>query len=802
MDELIQDIRYALRTLGRSRGFVAIAVLCLSLGIGVNTSVFSIVNTFLLRPLPIDREQGVLRILAAQPGQGIAEAGMSVADAMDLKQSSRTLEDVALMGSGGFNLAGGEEQPARIPGAYATGNLFSILGVRPVLGRGFLPEEELRGGPRVVLLSDMLWRRQFGADPGVVGRDVVLNGRPTRVVGVMPPRFRFPETEQLWVPFGLDPNDPRDDRGASVVARMRDGATLEQAQREASATAARLAAAHRDTNAGWTFVVQRWRDAYVADMSVMLVLMMAAVGFVLLIACANVANLLLARAAGRRREIAVRAALGATRRRIIRQLITESVLVAAAAGLLGTLVAFGWTRWIVSRIPEELAYWMTFDIDARVLAFTLVLSLATGVVFGTLPALRASRADLQEDLREGTRGSSEGGGRGRLRSALVGGEVALSAVLLVMAALMIRSFLAAASADVGFDTRPLLAMRTSLVGPRYDSLGTRAEFFLRTAERMKTVPGVREAAFSTVLPGDDGGVGVATVAEGRPREPGKETAAVTIAITPGFFSTLNRPLLSGRTFTDVEAADRTAAVAIVNPELAKALWPGEDPLGRRLRLDDEWFTVVGVAPTLHYEEIGEQTPQSRRQVHLPYARHGWRLNTLLVRTQGDPAAAAPAVRAAIRQLDGTLPVFDVRTMEEYRRYTTWDRRIFGEVFASFGVLALLLAAIGVYGVTAYAVSQRRREIGIRMALGARSLDVLREVSRQGSTAIVAGCIGGLLLAWGASRAMRSVLYGVAPADPVSFVVVPVVLVTAAVLATLIPARRATRVDPMVALRSE
>jgi putative ABC transport system permease protein len=566
--------------------------------------------------------------------------------------------------------------------------------------------------------------------------------------------------------------------------------------------AARVARDNPGTNTGWTFSALRWRDDYVNDVGTLLSLMMAAVAFVLLIACTNVANLMLARAAGRRREIAVRSALGATRARLIRQLLTESLIVAVMAGVLGAGVAWAWMRYLMSRVPEEMAYWITMAMDLRVLSYTLLLSLATGLVFGTLPALRGSRMNLQEELKEGTRGSSDGPGRGRLRGVLVGGEVALSAVLLVMAALMIRSFLAATRADLGFDTKPLLAMRTSLNGVRYDSLSARTAFYLQAPEQLRALPGVSAAAFATALPGDDGGRRVEVSAQDRPRATGEEIAATSVGITPGFFETLGRPLVAGRMFTAEEAADPRPRVAIINAELARQLWPGEDPLGRRIGFNDGWFTVIGIAPTLQYEEVGEETAQSRRQIHVPYAHEGWRLMTLVVRTRGEPAAAAGVVRAAMRRMDGTLPVFDVRTMEEYRAYTTWDKRVFGEIFASFGFLALIMATVGVYGVTAYGVSQRQREIGIRMALGARSMDVLREVGRQGTAASLIGVGIGLSLAWAASSAMRSVLYGVAPSDPISFLTVPVVLVTAALLAAVIPARRATRVDPIIALRSE
>ncbi|HEX7243824.1 MAG TPA: ABC transporter permease, partial [Longimicrobiaceae bacterium] len=779
MDTLLQDLRYALRTLRRSPGFTAVAVLSLALGIGVNTAVFSLVNTLLIRPLPLADPDRVLRLYTRQERQGIDEAPFSVADLADVRAQSRTLESVEGLSRGGFNLSGGDE-PERVAGAYVSHGLFSVLGEKPFLGRGFLPEEDRPGGEPVVILGHGLWERRFGGRRDVVGSTVLVSGAPRVVVGVMPPRFGFPEREELWVPMRADPTEVRSERYLLTLARLRPGATLEAARAELAAVARRNERASPATNAGWSFDAQLWKDGWVeGDLRLTLYLMSGAVGFVLLIACANLANLLLARGVGRRREVAVRAALGAGRGRIVRQLLTESVVVAVAGGTLGTLVAVWWIDWTTSRIPEELPYWMSLGVDWRVLLFTLALSLVTGVVFGGLPAVRASRPDLTASLKDGGRGSSGGPERGRLRSTLVAGEIALALVLLVGAGLMTRSFLSAVSADLGFDTRPLLSLRTSLTGERYASTAARAEAFGRLEERIRALTGVTDAAWTTALPGDDGGVGSTAVAEGQPRAPGEETSVRYLGVTPGFFATLGNGLVSGRTFTALEAVDSTARVAVVGRTLAGQLWPGTEAVGRRftLALGDSAvrFTVVGVAPDVHLEEVGEDSPQARRQVYLPYGVAGWRLMTLLVRAQGDPAAVAPAVRREVRAADPTLPVWDVRTLEEYRAFTNWDRRLFGEVFASFGLLALVLAGVGVYGVMAYSVSQRTHEIGVRLALGAAARDVLRLVVGSGAGVAAAGVGVGLLLAWGASRAMRSILYGVGAGDPVTFAGVSLLL---------------------------
>jgi predicted permease len=807
MDTLLQDLRYAVRTLAKSRGFTLVAVLSLALGIGVNTAVFSVVNTFLFRPLPMSDAERVVMLFTRQAKQGIEGAPFSVADLEDVRARSTTLADVAAVARGGFNLAGGDE-PERVQGAWITRNLFPLTGERPLLGRNFLPEEDRPGGEPVVILGHGLWQRRFGGRADVLGSTVLVSGRPRVVVGVMGPEFKFPETEELWLPMQADPAESRGERYLLVVARLRPGATVEAADAELAGIARQLAAANPTTNAGWSFGAKRWRDEWVdPELRLSLALMMGAVAFVLLIACANLANLLLARAAGRGREIAVRAALGAARRRIVRQLLTESLLVALAGGALGTLVATWWIEWTMSRIPEELAYWIVFRVDGRVLAFTLALSAATGIAFGLLPALRASRVDLTRSLKDGARSGDGGPGRSRLRGALAAGEVALALVLLVGAGLMVRSFLAATRADVGVDTEHVLTLRTSLTGSRYEGAAAKNAAFERIAARVEALPGVRAAAWSLGVPGSDaGGVGTTIVAEGQPRAPGEEMAVRYLAATPGVFRAFGAPLLAGRDFTAAEAADSLSTSVILGRSVAARLWPGEDPLGKRVQVvtgeRTPWLTVVGIAPDLVYEEPGDRDPQAALHAYLPYARAGWGMMTLVVRTAGDPAALAPAVRREVRAVDPALPLWDVRTMRETQAYSTWNRRLMGEIFGSFGVLALVLATLGVYGVMAYAVAQRTREIGIRMALGAQAGEVLRMVVGRGAAIAAAGVAVGLLGAWGVSRVMQGILFGVRPGDPLTFGGVAALLLATALLASWLPARRAARVDPMTALRSE
>jgi predicted permease len=706
-----------------------------------------------------------------------------------------------------FNIVG-EHETERVDGQEVTPNLLPMIGVRPMLGRHFRPDDALPGAAPGVILSHALWQRRFGADPAIVGGKAVLNGRPRTVVGVMPPRFAFPTHQELWVPAVPDAAEARDDRYVWTVARLAPGATLAQARSEAAAIGRQLAAEHPATNADWELAARPIAEEFVGgQLRVMMVLMLGSVGFVLLIACANVANLLLARATGRERELAVRAALGASRARIVRLLLTESLLIAVAGGALGVVLGSWYNRSLLASIPEQLPYWLRIEVDPTVLAYTALLSAGTALVFGTLPALRASRPDLSSALTEGGRGSGAGVARSRLRSTLAGAQVALAVVLLVGASLMVRSFFAMRGADLGTDDAHLLTLRTYLAGERYAGREARAAFYARLTSRLEALPGVERAAAVTALPADDGGQSATVVADGQPVERGGELLITAVGATPGAFATLGAGLRAGRDFTAREAADSLASVAIVNEALARRLWPNESPLGRRLTLkvaggDSAGLAVVGVAPDLVYEELGEQTPESRLQLYAPYARMPWRGMAVVVHTRGAPGPLAAAARREVRALDAALPAFDVRTMDEVRRYTTWPYRLWGQSFATFGLLALGLATVGVYGVMAYTVAQRRHEIGVRMAIGARASDVLRQVVGRGARLVAPGAAGGLLLAAARSRPITGVLSGAGPAPAATFVVVPALIVGVALLASYVPARRAARVSPAEALRSD
>jgi putative ABC transport system permease protein len=805
MDTLLQDLRFAARSLWRARAVTATAVVCLAVGIGTNTAVFSLVHGILFRELPFAEADRIVSVLGENAERGFTDGGLTWADLADLRATG-AFAQVEALAQRNFTLTSGAE-PERVQGSSVTPELFAMLGVQPRLGRQFRPEEAGPAGfEQAVLLSDALWQRRFGADESIVGRTVHINGRELVVAGVMPPGFRFPERDELWVPLGSLDATNRSARYLFTVARLERGVTLAAAQARAGGVAARLGTEHAASHAGWRFAVKPFRDTFIdAQAQRLMFVMLGAVAFVLLIACANVANLLLARAADRRREVSVRAALGASRARVVRLLLTESVLLALAGGVLGVLIATWWVAAMIRVIPEELAYWIRIAVDAPVLLYTLVLALGTGLLFGTAPALQASRVDLHTDLKEGSRAAGAGRTRVRLRGALVTGEVALSVVLLVGAALMIQSFLRLQRADPGFAEERILSLRIMASGDQYDSVLARAAFYQRALQEITALPAVAAAAATVSIPADDGGPSVALRAAGDERASDRSLIVSAFASTAAFFDVLGVSLVAGRTFTTAEVVDTTSRVAIIGRTLAARLWPGEDAVGRSIRLGDdgaEVLTVVGVAPDLQYEEFGEEDERARLQVHLPYGRRPYRQMALLVRAHGDPGVLKQDVRSALRRADATLAAFDVLTMTERRRFTTWEQRMFGQMFGNFGAIALLLALVGVYGVMAYTVSQRRREIGIRLALGARPGDVLREVIGGALRLAVAGALIGTAGALAVVRLLSGLVWGVSLTDPLTFVAVPAVLLAAGLLAGAVPARRAAHIDPLEALRAE
>jgi len=812
------DLKQGARSLVKRPGFTLSALATLGLGIGANSTVFSIVNALLLRPLPLGEHGARVVTLHSthktQP-EDWEDSNLSYADLRDVRARVGGLEDVAGYVGRGFTLqAGGESE--RLRGGSVTPNLFTLLGLRPFLGRDFREEDAADFGfEPVVLLSYRLFERRFGSDPGILGRSLILNGRAITVIGVMPPGIRFPERDEFWVAYrpSSDPDraPTRAQRYVAAFGLLREGVSLDRVQGELDLVAARLAEQNPDTNRGWGVRALSFRDSVVdRGMRVVTGALLGAVAAVLLIACANLASLNLARGAARQRETAVRASLGASRGRLVRQMLAETALVCGAGALVGLAASAWFTDLMVASWPEELPYWVELGLDWRVLLFTTGVAALAAVLSGLLPAWRSSRPDLVSDLRDGSR-SGAGVGPQRLQSALVVGQVALSLALLVGAGLMIRSFLKLQAAPSGFAEEALLTLRFYVAGDAYDATERRAELLRDLEQRLSALPGVRHAAFTSSIPTDDGGAPVRLVVERHPVPPGEEPSAIRIAASPALFETLGAPLVEGRSFTASEHASPTADVVIVNRTLARRFWP-EGALGQRLALVDgggrrtdapvSWLRVVGVAPDIQYEEFGEETAQSRLNVFRPYAAVPGRSLALLVRTQTTPRAQAEAVRRVFRELDPGLAVWDVRTMEEVRAFTTWEQRFFGHLMGAFAAQALLLACLGVYGVLAYAVSRRTHEIGVRLALGARPVDVVRLVLRRGVALGALGTALGLLLSFAVGRGLQGVLYGVGPFEPLPLLATAIVLLAVVLAASLLPARRAAAVDPIAALRAE
>jgi putative ABC transport system permease protein len=673
-----------------------------------------------------------------------------------------------------------------------------------MLGRDFGAADGQPGAPAVALLSAAVWERRFGGDSGIVGRVISLNGRPYSIVGVLPPPHQFPDDAQLWVPLTLPGTAGRGLNRLQVIGRLRDGVTIAGARAEMAGIAGRLAAQYPDDNAGWTASVVPLREGEVGEYKSVLTLMMGAVAFVLLIACANVANLVLSRAAARHREIAIRAALGAGRARIVRQLLTESVLLALGGAVVGIVIALWGLDLIVAAVPSDKPFWMVFTIDQRVLAFTGLVAVATGILFGLAPAWHATRSDLNEALKEGSRGAGTGGGRLRLRHTLVVAEIALSMVLLVGASLMIRSFLRLQHVDPGFDRRNILAATVVLGGARYDSTLARATFFEDLMPRLKSLPGVVGAAASQAPPLSGSSSSSTFTVEGQPAARGEAPSANWQAVTANYVTLLGIPMLRGRDLNERDVRD-SLLVAVVNRTMAERFWPGQDPLGKRFHFGggDEntnpWLTVVGVAGDVRHGRLGE-VPEN--QFYLPYSQATYRGMVVLVRTVGDPVALAAALRHEVRAVDPQLPLFELQTMEATYRSSVWEQRLYSTMFGSFAAVALLLAAVGLYGVMSYMVTLRTHELGVRMALGAQRRDMLVLVIRRGLRDAALGVAIGLAGAFAVTGTLKNFLYGVTTTDPWSFTGIPLLLALVAVLASWVPAGRATRVDPMLAMRAE
>jgi putative ABC transport system permease protein len=809
MGTILQDLRYGVRMLLKSPGFTVVVVLALALGIGANTAIFSVVNAVLLRPLPFGEPDQLMMVWGGVKSNAETRMVLSIPDIKDLREQSQLLEYIAPYNGSGTTLVNGEDSE-RIFGANVTADLFPLLRVQPLMGRAFTREEDVPGGPAVVVISQSLWQRSFGSDPSIIGKEIKLAGKNTTVLGVMPADFSFPmqnQRSEYWQPLSASPSfvaakDNRGSRSLRVIARLKPGVTRAQAESELAAIAARLESQYPDTNTGLSFNLRPLHEDIVGSVRPALLVILGAVGFVLLIACANVANLLLARASSRHKEMAIRTALGAGRWRIVRQLLTESVLLSVMGGALGLLLAMWGVDLLIAASPTDLPRVGEIGLDTHVLGFTALVSILTGLLFGVAPAWQSSKLDLNESLKEGGRGSTESLRRNRVRSLLVVSEVALSIVLLIGAGLLIRSFVKLLNTSPGFETRGVLIVDIPLSRSRYATEEQQAAFTRRAIERARELPGVASAAAMNIVPlSGDGRQSTFTV-EGRPVPPGQEPDGEVTTVTPDYFRTMAIPLRSGRVFTEQDGKD-TPSVVIISETLARRNFPGEDPIGKRLVLDDEKppYEIIGIVGDVRHEGLEKE---SYPGYYLSYYQAPERQVNLIVRaaTTADPVALQPAVRNMIKQIDKDQLIWEMKTMEQMRAESVARRRFNMLLLGIFASLALVLAAVGIYGVMSYSVTQRTHEIGIRIALGAQTRDVIGMVVRQGMTLALIGVGLGLAAAFVVTRIMTSLLFGVSPTDGVTFMLVAAGLSGIALVACLIPARRATRVDPMVALRYE
>jgi predicted permease len=811
METLLQDVRYGLRMLRKSPGFTAVALLVLTIGIGANVAIFSVVNTVLLRPLPYHDSGRLVMLWESLPGIGFHQVGTATAEYLDYRDRNRVFSGIAAYKNDTANLTG-SGQPERISITRASANLFSVLGVQPMLGRTYTVAEDRPGTGKVAILSYGLWKRRYAADRKILGGAIDLDGQPYTVIGVMPASFEFPfsslpysDRAELWVPVAFTQDEIADrvrEFGTFAIARLKPGVSLPQAQEDVARVAADFEKQYPQFYNGSVYVkptASPLAADIVGKVRPMLLLLLGAVGFVLLIACANLANLLLARATGRVREMAVRAALGASRARLRRQLLTESLLLAFTGGGLGLLAAFWLVRLLVEFGPKQVPRLQDAAIDPAVWAFAAGVSILTGILFGLAPAWQASGGEVQAALKEAGARAGTSKERLRLRGLLVALETACSLLLLVGAGLLLNSFIRVLRVPPGFNPNGVLIARTQFDESRYPKPEQCGLAEQQIMARLRRLPGVQSAGFVTNLPlADPRGIGFRI--EGHP--PNEFHNADNALVNEDYFRAMDIPILRGRSFREQDTPS-SPLVAVINQTLARTFFPNQDPIGKRL----VWgyrtpFTIVGVAGDVRFSaldaEVAPMIYMSNFQVTSGISRHA----VFVVRTGGDPASLAGAARNEIWSVDKDLPVFGVTTMNDVLAASVAQRRFSMSLLAGFAVLALLLAAIGLYGVLAYSVSQRTHEMGLRLALGANARDLMRLVVGQGMRVVLGGVAAGLLASLAATRLLTGMLFGVSPLDPLTFAAVVAVLVTAAVLASYVPARRASKVDPMAALRYE
>jgi putative ABC transport system permease protein len=809
---LLQDLRFAVRLMIKDRWFTAIAVVALALGIGVNATVFTFVNAVLIRGLPFNDPDRIMSLAERNMARG-TDFGVSWPDFQDWREAQKTLSGIAAFNGTTMNVSDEGRVPERYIGPYVTANTFGLIGQRPLLGRDFLPDDDKPGASPVAILGNSIWKTRYGGEAGILGRTIRINDVPTTVVGVMPEGMKFPLNADLWLPLSSMPNLAtlkRSQRFAlQVFGRLGPGVTPQRVQAEFASIAARLAHDFPDTNKDVGVTVMTFNERVNGgQIKLIFLALMGAVAFVLLIACANVANLLLARSAQRVREIGVRVSLGATRVRIVRQLLVESALLALVSGLLGFGVAYAGTRWFAAATEDVgKPYWIQFTMDGRVFAFFAIVCLATGVIFGLAPALHISRTDINEVLKEsGGRSGTSGVRARRWTGMLIVVEVALTLVLLAGAGFMMRSFLTLYRLDTGVDTSHLLTLSLTLPDRKYPTPEQRAAFYHRLDERLGAIGPIRGGTIASNAP-LGGGQQLRLSIDGRPTPAGEQPPQVTrVTVGPRYFDTIGLALPRGRAFADTDGANGHDVV-IVNQRLATMYFPNEDPIGRRVKLvpdpvvgpEPVWMTIVGVAPTIRQRALQEPDPDP--VAYVPYRALPSAFMTMLVRTRGEPAALASTLREEVRALDADLPLFAIRTLDEALAQQRWPFRIFGSMFAMFAAIALVLSAVGLYAITAYSVAQRTQEIGVRMALGAQAPQVWWLVIRRSLVQLAIGLGIGLAGALGVGALLRSIVQGAAN-DPATLAAIAGLFIVVSLAACFWPARRATRLDPVHALRYE
>jgi putative ABC transport system permease protein len=815
-DEMFQDLRYGARTLLRQRSFTIAAVIALALGIGANTAVFSVVNAVLLRPLPYQNSDRMAMIWGNFRTFSMERLRAKAAEYVDYRDQTRSFEAVAAFSTADFNFTG-PQQPARIAGASVTANLFPMIGAKAAQGRLISPEENQTGRDNVVVVSHQFWQKRLGAEANVIGRSVRLDDRNYTLIGVMPadfefphPSFNFAEPVEFWVPLAFTTEQVAQRQRPyylNVIALLKPDVTIEQARAEMAALGQKFEREHqsyrgpKNSDMGWRITVTPLQEQIVGNSRRALLVLFAAVGLVLLIACANAANLSLMRATVRQKEMAIRAAMGAHRLRLIRQLLTESLLIAAFGGAGGLSLAWFGVKALVALSPDNLPRLREIDVDGRVLFFTLALSVLTGLIFGLAPALQASRPRLQHTLKEG--GAAATRGRHWLRNLLVVGEVAVAMTLLVGAGLMLNSFVRLQRVNPVVNAGKLLSVQIDLPETRYPKAAQAATFFQDLIRRVESLPGVESASLSTVQPLSGVAVNDPFSIEGRPLDFNNAPVAGWQHVTPNFFRTLGIPIVAGRDFTERDTAD-TSGAAIINEAMARRYFPNEDPIGKRLALglprpDNPWLTIVGVVKDIPHRGLESK---AEPDWYLSYLGQPRRYGYLMARSSGDPASLAAAIRSQVLVIDKDQPVTAIRTVNEVIESTTAPRRFNTMLLAIFAAVAMALAAVGIYSVISYSVTQRTQEVGVRMALGARPGDVIRLILKQGLALTLIGIAAGVLGALAAARVMSGLLYGVTATDPATFVAISLLLAMVALLACYLPARRAARVEPMAALRCE